>query len=245
MASPDFIRRVTLTQMAPKPSLPATPGPVMPRHTTDGFFITFEGGEGSGKSTQAALLAEQLRAEGYLVLETREPGGSAGGAIIREVLLGGHALQKGPLAEACLLTSARREHVDLVIKPALANGAIVLCDRFADSTRVYQGYVGGLDAGTIAALEDVATNGLVPRLTFVIDVDPKTAKARRQARKLQKGDADDRFEKESDSFHQKIADGFRTLCEREQARCVLIDGSGKPKAIAQAIRDIARLRGIA
>lgn len=209
-----------------------------------GYFISFEGGEGSGKSTQAAILGETLRDEGYDVLETREPGGSPGGKVVREVLLGGHAAEKGPLAEACLLTSARREHVEMVIKPALANNQVVLCDRFADSTRVYQGFVGGLTAETIDQLEAVATDGLLPHVTFVLDVSAKTAQARRQARLSTKGDAEDRFEKEDQSFHDKVAEGFRQLCLSNVQRCMLIDGNGKPKTVALTIRDSLRLRGL-
>jgi dTMP kinase len=209
-----------------------------------GFFISFEGGEGSGKSTQAAMLGETLRAEGYDVLETREPGGSPGGAIVREVLLGGHAAEKGPLAEACLLTSARREHVDHIIKPALERDQVVLCDRFADSTRIYQGYVGGLPTATIDQLEAVATDGLMPEVTYVLDVTEDVAKTRRQARLATKGDADDRFEKEDQSFHDKVAEGFRRLCEAKPHRCILIDGNGKPNAVAVTIRDSLRLRGL-
>ena len=155
--------------------------PVHPTQPEGGYFISFEGGEGSGKSTQAAMLGEQLRSEGYDVLETREPGGSPAGLIVREVLLGGHAADKGPLAEACLLTSARREHVDHVIRPALAKDRIVICDRFADSTRIYQGYVGGLPMETIDSLEAIGTDGVLPRVTYVLDVKAKTAQERRQA----------------------------------------------------------------
>jgi dTMP kinase len=219
-------------------------GTAKPTQPEGGYFISFEGGEGSGKSTQAALLGEQLRSEGYDVLETREPGGSPGGRIVREVLLGGHAADKGPLAEACLLTSARREHVDHVIRPALAKDQIVICDRFADSTRIYQGYVGGLPMETIDRLEEVATDGLLPRTTYVLDVDARTAKERRQARLAEKGDADDRFEKEGQGFHDRVAEGFRWLCKTYPQRCVLIDGAGKPANVAVMIRDSLRLRGL-
>ncbi|MFK7792047.1 MAG: dTMP kinase [Devosiaceae bacterium] len=210
----------------------------------DGYFISFEGGEGSGKSTQSALLAETLRSEGYEVVETHEPGGSPGGKIVREVLLGGHAIDKGPLAEACLLTSARREHVDSVIKPALKAGKIVLCDRFADSTRVYQGYVGGLPDETINRLEAVATAGEKPRITFVLDVDKLVANGRRIARLAEKGDANDRFEREDQSFHDKVGEGFRKLCQNNPERCVLVDGNAKPNAIGVTIRDTLRLRDL-
>ena len=218
-----------------------TPRPEQP---PGGFFISFEGGEGSGKSTQAKRLAETLRAEGYDLVATHEPGGSPGGRILREVLLGGHAAAKGPLAEACLLTAARREHVDLVIRPALGDNRIVICDRYADSTRVYQGFVGGLDPDTIANLEKVATDGIMPELTIVLDVTAEAADARRRARLSEKGDADDRFEKEDAVFHEKVREGFRSLCKSEPGRCACIDGSGMPDAVARAIRDLVRQRGL-
>ncbi len=214
------------------------------KQPTGGYFISFEGGEGSGKSTQAAMLGETLREEGYDVLETREPGGSPGGKIVREVLLGGHAAEKGPLAEACLLTSARREHVDLVIKPALASNQVVVCDRFADSTRIYQGYVGGLLPETIDQLEAIATDGLMPEVTYVLDVDADVSKTRRKARLSTKDDGDDRFEKEDQSFHDKVSEGFRWLCDTFPKRCILIDGAGKPNTVALTIRDSLRLRGL-
>jgi dTMP kinase len=215
-----------------------------PKDLPNGCFITFEGGEGSGKSTQSDLLAKTLRKEGYDVLETHEPGGSQGGKIVREVLLGGFAVDKGPLAEACLLTSARREHVDTVIRPALAAGKVVLCDRYADSTRVYQGYVGGLPADTIDRLESVATDGLLPRITFVLETDQMVANGRRIARLAQKGDANDRFEREDQSFHDKVAEGFRKLCQQQPGRCILTDGNAKPAVISQTIRDTLRLRDL-
>ena len=209
-----------------------------------GYFLSLEGGEGSGKSTQAIRLADQLMAEGYDVLATREPGGTPAGAVVREVLLSGHGADLGPLAEASLLTSARRDHVDALIAPALDAGKIVVCDRFADSTRIYQGYVGGIPAETINQLEQVATNGLLPTTTLVLDVDMQTANARRHARLAVKNDADDRFEKEDAAFHAKVREGFRWLCERYPSRCVLIDASGSPDQVGQAIRDALRLRGL-
>ena len=178
------------------------------------------------------------------MFETREPGGSPGGKVLREVLLGGHAADKGPLAEACLLTSARREHVDLVIAPALKAGKVVVCDRFADSTRIYQGYVGGLPMETIDQLETVATNGVMPAVTIVIDVDRDVADRRRKARLSVKDDADDRFEKENEDFHKKVAEGFRWLCYQYPRRCVPIDGNGKPEKIAQKVRDTVRVFGL-
>lgn len=210
-----------------------------------GLFISLEGGEGTGKSTQAAKLADQLRDEGYDVVVTREPGGTPAGAVVREVLLSGHGASLGPLAEASLLTSARRDHVDHLIVPSLQAGKVVICDRFADSTRIYQGYVGGLPKETIDQLEHVATNGVLPTTTLVLDVDTETANTRRQARLVTKNDADDRFEKEDAAFHAKVREGFRWLSETFPERCVLIDASGTPDDAAQRIRDSLRLRGLA
>ncbi|MGD1887482.1 MAG: dTMP kinase [Cohaesibacteraceae bacterium] len=209
-----------------------------------GLFITLEGGEGSGKSTQAKNLAAQLCEEGYDVIATHEPGGTPAGAVVREVLLSGHGADLGPLAEASLLTSARRDHVDHLIAPALLDGKIVVCDRFADSTRIYQGYVGGIPMHTIDQMEQVATDGLMPATTLVLDVDAETADERRKARLAVKQDADDRFEKEDASFHAKVRQGFRWLCKRFPDRCVLIDASGTPDKVSQAVRDAMRLRGL-
>lgn len=198
-------------------------------------FISFEGGEGSGKSTQAAVLAEHLQAQGHKIVATHEPGGSPAGAVLREVLLAGHAAGKGPLAEACLLTSARREHVDLVIGPALNKGKTVVCDRYCDSTRIYQGYVGGVPMETIDKLERVATNGVMPDCTLVFDVGPDVANARRQARLSTKDDGDDRFEREDGDFHAKVAKGFRWLCDAYPSRCIMIDANGSQDEVANLV----------
>lgn len=207
-------------------------------------FISFEGGEGSGKSTQAALLAQRFNTSGDQALLTREPGGSKAGNILREVLLQGHGVDKGPLAEACLLTSARRDHVEQVIAPALEKGTSVICDRFADSTRIYQGFVGGLPMDTIDNLERVATNGLLPDVTFVILVDQAVANTRRQSRVSQKGDGDDRFERENAQFHANVARGFLWLCDAYPQRCVLIDGDGTQQNVSAAIDRALRARAL-
>lgn len=198
-------------------------------------FISFEGGEGSGKSTQAAILANHLQAQGHNVLATHEPGGSPAGAVLREVLLAGHAAGKGALAEACLLTSARREHVDLVIRPALDKGKTVVCDRYCDSTRIYQGFVGAVPMETIDKLESVATDGVMPDCTLVFDVSADVANARRQARLSVKDDGDDRFERENADFHAKVAEGFRWLCQAYPGRCVKIDADGSEVEVANLV----------
>lgn len=198
-------------------------------------FISFEGGEGSGKSTQAAILAKHLQAQGHSVIATHEPGGSPAGAVLREVLLAGHAAGQGALAEACILTSARREHVDLVIEPALDRGKTVVCDRYCDSTRIYQGYVGGVPMETIDRLERIATNGIMPDCTLVFDVTSDVANERRRARLAVKDDGDDRFEREDASFHAKVAEGFAWLCDAYPGRCVKIDADGSEAEVANLV----------
>lgn len=198
-------------------------------------FISFEGGEGSGKSTQAAILADYLKGQGHNTLATHEPGGSPAGAVLREVLLAGHAAGKGALAEACILTSARREHVDHVIRPALDQGKTVVCDRYCDSTRIYQGYVSGVPMETIDKLERVATDGVMPDCTLVFDVSSEVANARRHARLSTKDDGDDRFEREDADFHAKVAEGFRWLCDAYPGRCEKIDANGSEAEVANLV----------
>lgn len=207
-------------------------------------FISFEGGEGSGKSTQAAILADHLSSHGHSVVATHEPGGSPAGAVLREVLLAGHAAGKGALAEACLLTSARRDHVDHVIKPALDAGKGVICDRYCDSTRIYQGYVGGVPMETIDKLERVATNGVMPDCTLVFNVSSDVANARRQARLSTKDDGDDRFERENADFHAKVAEGFAWLCNAYPGRCVKIDADGSEDEVANLVLAALQTRNL-
>ena len=152
-----------------------------------GFFITFEGGEGAGKSTQIKRLAERLRTKKYDVMVTREPGGSPGAEAVRHVLLSGLAEPFGPKMEALLFAAARSDHVEQVIRPAIERGAVVLCDRFIDSSRVYQGATGGLDPAYVDALQRVAINGMVPNLTLIFDIDP-TEGLRRAAERRNAGE---------------------------------------------------------
>ncbi len=170
-----------------------------------GKFITFEGGEGTGKSTQAGLLVHKLESLGLSVLLTREPGGSPGAEIIRHVLLSGAAKPLGADAEAMLFAAAREDHVRCTIAPALAAGKWVVCDRFADSTRVYQGALGQVDRRLIKGLERVSIGDLLPDLTLILDVPVDVALERRA---LRRGDAaPDRFEAENVEFHEKLARG--------------------------------------
>lgn len=198
-----------------------------------GRFITFEGGEGTGKSTQVKRLADKLRALGLAVLTTREPGGSPGAEAIRHVLLSGVAQPLGAHAEAILFAAARDDHVRQTIAPALAKGDWVICDRFIDSTRVYQGTLGDLDPKFIAGLERIAIGELKPDLTIVLDLPAEIGLQR--ATQRNSGKPPDRFEKEALDFHRKLRDAYREIAEREPRRCVLIDATPDEATVAQAI----------
>lgn len=188
-----------------------------------GRFITFEGGEGAGKSTQIKILANRLNASGIRTLLTREPGGSAGAEVIRYLVLSGMGKLLGPQMEALLFAAARDDHVHNVIEPALRQDTWVLCDRFADSTRVYQGAAGNVDAGLLHALQRVTIGDLRPDVTFILDVPPEAGLARAQARRG--AEQADRFEAEDVSFHTRLRDAYRAIADQEPARCVLIDAS--------------------
>jgi dTMP kinase len=205
-----------------------------------GKFITFEGGEGTGKSTQAGLLANKLESLGLGVLLTREPGGSPGAEIIRHVLLSGAAKPLGADAEAMLFAAAREDHVRCTIEPALAAGKWVVCDRFADSTRVYQGALGQVDRRLIKGLERVSIGDLLPDLTLILDVPVEVALERLT---LRRGDAaPDRFEAENVEFHQKLREAFRALAADEPERCVIIDASVPRVQVAKDIWDTVQAR---
>ncbi|CAO4182412.1 Thymidylate kinase [Methylorubrum aminovorans] len=201
-----------------------------------GVFITFEGGEGAGKSTQIARLAEALRqASGREVVTTREPGGTKRAEELRAALLRGAAKPYGPFAEALMFAAARIDHIEGLIRPALARGAIVLCDRFSDSTRAYQGAAGGLEPGLIASLERVTLEGLRPDLTLILDLPPETGLARAQRRG--EGTAADRFEAEGLRFHERLRAAFRAIAAAEPERCRLIDADLGPDAVEAIIRE--------
>jgi len=198
-----------------------------------GKFITFEGGEGAGKSTQVERLARRLKAMGLGVVVSREPGGSAGAEAIRHVLLSGAAKPLGPHAEAILFAAARADHLRQTIRPALERGQWVISDRFADSTRIYQGVLGNVDARLISRLEKVTVGESGPDLTMVLDVAPEIGLARATRRR---GDAPvDRFEGEALDFHKKLREAYLELAEREPARCVVIDASADPATIADLV----------
>jgi dTMP kinase len=200
---------------------------------TRGRFITFEGGEGTGKSTQAAMLADRLRAFGLGVVLTREPGGSPGAEAIRHVVLSGAAQPFGSHAEAILFAAARDDHVRQLIRPALEGGRWVVCDRFADSTRIYQGALGNVDPRVIRSLERISLGETRPDLTIVLDVPAGTGLAR-AAQRRGTGSAD-RFEAETLEFHSKLREAYRELAEQEPDRCVLIDATGAPRAVGEMI----------
>lgn len=200
-----------------------------------GLFITFEGGEGAGKSTQIRRLAEALRGKGHDVLVTREPGGSPGAEAVRHVLLSGAAEPMGPRMEALLFAAARSDHVEQVIRPAVERGAIVLCDRFLDSSRVYQGATGELDPAFVTALERIVVNGLMPDLTLILDLDPVEG-LRRAGERRGVDAAADRFEKETVAIHARRREAFLDIAMREPERCVLINASGGEDEVADRIQ---------
>jgi dTMP kinase len=200
-----------------------------------GRFITFEGGEGAGKSTQIDRLARRLEARGIAVVTTREPGGSDRAERIRGALLRGGAKSLGHLAEALLFSAARLDHLDSKIRPALADGAFVLSDRFADSTRAYQGLDGSLEPGLIASLERVVVGATKPDLTFILDVPAELGLSRAAARRAAKAEGVDRFEAEDIAFHERLRQAFLAIGRKEPERCLLIDAREHADAVEERI----------
>ena len=195
-----------------------------------GRFITFEGGEGSGKSTQIKMLAQRLDAEKLRTLVTREPGGSPGAEIIRHLVLSGMGKLLGADAETLLFAAARDDHVRSVIQPALNQGVWVLCDRFSDSTRAYQGRLGNVPPGILNAMERVTIGDLKPDLTIILDVPVEIGMRRAAARRG--NDAPDRFEAEDVRFHQDLREAYRQIAADEPQRCVLIEATPDPATVA-------------
>jgi len=198
-----------------------------------GRFITFEGGEGVGKSVQARRLVKRLRAAGVNVIRTREPGGSPGAETLRQVILSGFAARFGPDGEALLFAAARIDHLDKKILPALARGAWVVCDRFADSTRAYQGAAGKLPPGFLARLEEVSVGPNKPDLTLILDLPVEAGLARAARRRGQRGA--DRFEAEGAAFHETLRQAFLAIAAAEPKRCVVIDASRNEDEVAAAV----------
>lgn len=198
-----------------------------------GRFISFEGGEGSGKSTQIRILAERLDAAKLRAIVTREPGGSPGAEIIRHLLLSGMGKLLGPEAETLLFAAARDDHVRTVIKPALSQGVWVLCDRFSDSTRAYQGRLGKVAPEIMNAMERVTIGDLKPDLTLILDVPVEVGMQRAATRRG--GGAPDRFEAEDVKFHQQLRDAYRQIAADEPKRCVLIDANADANTVAASV----------
>ncbi len=205
-----------------------------------GRFISFEGGEGSGKSTQIKTLAERLAAAKLRAIVTREPGGSPGAEIIRHLVLSGMGKLLGPDAETLLFAAARDDHVHTVIEPALKKGIWVRCDRFSDSTRVYQGSVGQVAPAVLNAMQRVTIGDLKPDLTVILDVPVEVGLQRAAARRG--AGAPDRFEAEDVRFHQKLRESYRQIAAAEPERCVLIDATAEPALVAASIWSALRNR---
>jgi dTMP kinase len=195
------------------------------------MFVSFEGVDGSGKSTQAALLADWLREQGRTVLATREPGGTPLGEAVRDLVL--HGDEVAPWTEAALFAAARAQHVERAIRPALERGEDVVCDRYLDSSVAYQGIARGLGEDRVLELNLVVTRGLLPDRTFLVLLDP--AEARRRGR-----DERDRIEREPDEFMQRVGEAFRSLAARFPDRIVAVAGSREPPEIAEEVREHAR-----
>ena len=200
-----------------------------------GKFITFEGPEGSGKSTQLRRLAEGLRAAGHRVFETAEPGGTPIGMQIRRVLLDAQNVEMRPTTEMLLMFACRAQNIDQWILPALAEGQIVLSDRFTDSSVVYQGIARGLGTDVVYEVDRIACRGLVPDLTLVIDVDTQTGLKRAHARNQRTQDVETRLDEQAIEFHKKVREAYHHLAADEPARVRLIDGSRDEDTVAQDV----------
>jgi len=203
------------------------------------LFITFEGGEGAGKTTQINRLAQKLTDKGYKVITTREPGGTPEAEKIRDLLVQRGGGQWSPLSETLMLFAARSLHVERVIKPALDNGHIVICDRFTDSTRAYQGYGHGLDLNIIETLKDTVIGGLEPDVTFILDIDPKIGLGRSERRLASEAldikQKEDRFESLNISFHEKLRQGFLQIAQQNKSRCFVMDASQSLNDVTQEV----------
>ncbi|MEQ9518717.1 MAG: dTMP kinase [Parvibaculum sp.] len=197
-----------------------------------GIFITFEGGEGSGKSTQVRRLAATLEALGRKVVQTREPGGSKGAEQIRTLLVTGATDRWTGMTEALLNFAARSDHLARIIRPALERGDVVICDRFADSTMAYQGYAQGVGAAPISALTDIVVEDTRPDITIIMDLPVEIGLARAAAR----GEGEDRYEKMGHAFHDALRAAFLDIAARAPRRCLVIDGTASEEAIAERIK---------
>jgi dTMP kinase len=200
------------------------------------MFITFEGGEGSGKSTQAKMLVDLLKGQGRNVVHTREPGGTPEAEALRTLLVTGETGRWTAEAEALLNYAARDSHLTKIIRPALAKKHIVICDRFMDSTRAYQGYAGHCDMALLDSLEKFIVGHTRPNLTLIFDLDPVVGLARAKARS---DGTEDRYERKGLAFHQKLREGFLAIAKAEPARCKIIDATGGIDEVAARVKAAA------
>jgi dTMP kinase len=200
-----------------------------------GVFVTFEGLDGSGKSTQMRLLAERLRTAGIDIFESVEPGGTPIGRQIRRILLHENNTDLAPTAEMLLMFAARAQNVDQSILPALSQGKVVLSDRWTDSTVAYQGYGRGLGADLVLDVDRIACRGLVPNLTLCIDIDPLVGLARARARASETGDVETRMEQEELAFFRRVREGYAQIANDEPRRFRMIDGDREPSAVAEDV----------
>lgn len=207
-----------------------------------GKFITLEGGEGGGKTTQAKLLADRLRRAGLDVVQTREPGGSPRAETIRRVILSGKAKTFGPLAETVLFYAARESHLELTIRPALQRGAWVVCDRFSDSTRAYQGAAGGVGQQVLNAMDTVVVGDTKPDLTIILDLPAEESLNRVKARSIAENREADRFESMGLPFHKTLRDEFLAIAKDEPQRCVVIDATPSAEVVARSVWGAVRER---
>jgi len=205
---------------------------------TQGRFITFEGGEGTGKSTQATRLVDWLRAQDLEVVQTREPGGSTGAEEIRNIALNGDAGRWSPMTETLLMFAARSDHLEKTVRPALEAGRWVVCDRFADSSRAYQGVGGGTPAAFIEALDAAIVRETQPDLTLIFDLPVSVGLERAFGRGL----FETRFESKGMEFHERLRAGFLAIAARHPERCVVIDAEGDQDTVEARIRDAVQAR---
>ena len=202
-----------------------------------GLFVTFEGGEGCGKTTQIQKLADHIKSittDHFVV--TREPGGVPAAELIRDILVNGDTKTWRPATEGLLMSAARHEHVEQIIRPALAQNKLVISDRFVDSTIVYQGIVGGVSADDIAAMNKIACGDIYPDVTIILDIDSQIGLARAKSR----GDGEDRFEAKGQAYHEKVRAGFLEIAANAPSRCVVIDANRSPDAISEEIWRVVR-----
>ena len=203
-----------------------------------GFFISLEGGEGSGKTTQINHIVNMLSERGYDVITTREPGGVPEAESIRNLLVQRDGGQWNAISEVLLLFAARSMHVEKLIKPALSEGKVVICDRFSDSTIAYQGYGRGLDLDTIREIERLSIGNFKPDLTFILDIDVRTGLKRSTARLSGEDSTEDRFERMDIEFHEKLREGFLEIARKNEGRCYILNAGQGVEQLCDEIKNI-------